>query len=93
MVVEADENDYIFSDQGDPIVLTAGDTELYSGVFSESTSGNGPGDGGFVSASGYYVGWDGESTIGVHTGNVASLALFGDGINCVIVGLLQLIKQ
>ena len=92
--VEATGDDYIFSDQGDPVALTAGENITYSGAFYESSSGNDYGDGGFASGSGYYVGWDGESTIAIHTTDIIGLSIFGgDANNCVISGILQLIKK
>jgi len=65
--VEATQEDYVFSDQDEPVNLAVGDTASYPGVFSEASYGNDYADGGFVSASGYYVGWDGENAFALHT--------------------------
>ena len=90
---EATQDDYIFSDQDDPVGLLPGNTTSYPGVFSETSYGNDYSDGGFVSASGYYVGWDGESVIGLHTSDGATQDIFGDSITCVISGVVKLIEQ
>ena len=91
--IEATQEDYIFSNQDSPLNLLPGDTTSYPAVFSETSSGNDYRDGGFVSASGYYVGWDGESIIGLHTSDGATEDLFGDSITCVISGVVKLIEQ
>ena len=91
--VEATGDDYIFSDQGNPVALTAGETVTYSGAFTEYSDGNDAGEGGFVSGSGYYLAFNGESTLGIQTTNATSLARFGDEINCVISGTLLLMEQ
>ena len=91
--IEATQEDYVFSDQDEPVNLAVGDTASYPGVFSEASYGNDYADGGFVSASGYYVGWDGESVIALHTTAGSSQDLFGDDIQCVISGVVKLIEK
>ena len=71
----------------------AGNTTFFPAVYSEASYGNDAYDGGFVSASGYYVGWDGESVIGLHLANGATQPVFGDDINCVVSGVVKLIQQ
>jgi len=90
---EATQEDYVFTDMDGPANFMEGDTASYLGVFYESSYGNDYADGGFVSASGYYVGWNGQSVIGLHTTDGTTEDLFGTNITCVIAGVVQLIQQ
>ena len=93
VLVEATQEDYIFTDYTSPFNLVAGNTTFCPGVFSESSYGNDYLDGGFVSASGYYIGWDGESVIGLHLANGATQPTLGDNVSCVVSGVVKLIEK
>ena len=93
MYFEATQEDYVFTDMDSPANFMPGDTASYLSVFYESSYGNDYADGGFVSASGYYVGWDGESVIALHTSDGATEDIFGDDITCVISGVVKLIEK
>ena len=91
--IEATQEDYIFSGESGPVNLQAGETASYPGVFTETFYGIDYADGGFVSASGFYVGWNGQSVVGLHIADGASEPLFGDDVSCVIAGVVKLIGQ
>ena len=91
--IEATQDDYIFTDYTSPLNLIAGNTTYCPAVFREFSYGNDYADGGFVSASGYYVGWDGESVIGLHLANGATQPALGTNVSCVVSGVVKLIEK
>lgn len=74
-------------------VLSPGDDGEESLLWSEARQGNSP-DVGFLSSdSGYHIGIDGDSTIGIQRNDEARLAEFGDDINCVMKGTFTTFYQ
>lgn len=73
--------------------LLSGETYTQQEVFSVSSAGNRIDQGGVMTGSGYYLGWDGESTLGVQRTNATRLAAFGEDVNCVFAGSIKLISK
>ena len=91
LTVLATADDLVVNDNGAVTSLAAGESYSYTG-FSESTDGNDIDDGGLITGSGYYVGWDGESTIAIQRDDATELVTFGTNVNCVIAGFLNLME-
>ena len=93
ILIEATQEDYVFTDYTSPVNLMPGNTTFYPGVFYETSYGKDYADGGFISASGYYVRWESESVIGLHLASGATQPVLGANVSCVVSGVVKLIEK
>lgn len=66
--------------------IDAGDSQDIEVWTLDIPAGNVVSDGAVGSSSGYYIGWDGDSNIGVHNEDASDLAPFGENVNCGFMG-------